>query len=64
MIETCRKLGFTAFFRVKEEVNKEAMLADPDKARLVSGVTIRSAGEDFIIEPAEIDAPNVMQAKG
>lgn len=64
VIETCRKLGFTAFFRVKEEVNKEAMLADPDKARLVSGVTIRSAGEDFIIEPAEIGAPNVMQARG
>lgn len=62
VLEAFKKLGFKAFVRVKEELNKEAMLADPDKARAVAGVTIKSEGEDFLIEPTEIDAPNVMSA--
>ncbi|WP_440410677.1 host-nuclease inhibitor Gam family protein [Neorhizobium petrolearium] len=62
VIEACKKLGFTMFVRVKEELNKEAMLADPDKARAIAGVTIKSAGEDFVIEPTAIDAPSVMTA--
>ncbi len=59
VIEAFKKLGFVAFVRVKEELNKEAMLADPDKARMVAGVTIKSEGEDFVIEPSEIAAPSV-----
>lgn len=63
VIEAIKKLGFSKkFIRTKEEVNKEAMLADPDKARLIAGITIKSAGEDFVIEPTEIDAPNTMSA--
>ncbi len=63
VIEGCKKLGLSAFVRVKEELNKEAMLADPDKARTIAGVTIKSAGEDFVIEPTAIDAPSVMAVK-
>ncbi len=44
VIEACKSLGLTAFLRIKEEVNKEAMLADPDKARTIAGVTIKSGG--------------------
>ena len=55
VIEAIKKLGFAAFLRVKEEPNKEAMLADPDKARLISGISIGSEGEDFIAEPFEAD---------
>ncbi|SIQ24495.1 Mu-like prophage host-nuclease inhibitor protein Gam [Rhizobium sp. RU35A] len=62
VIEGCKKLGLTQFLRTKEELNKEAMLADPDKARTIAGVTITSEGEDFVIEPIEIDAPNGMKA--
>lgn len=62
VIEACKKLGLTLFVRTKEELNKEAMLADPEKARTINGVTIKSAGEDFVIEPTEIDAPNLMTA--
>ena len=54
VIESCKALGLTAFIRIKEEVNRDAMLADPQKAAGVTGVTIKSAGEDFIIEPAEL----------
>ncbi len=59
IIAACKKLGFKKFIRTKEEVNKEAMLAEPDKARLVTGVTIKSAGEDFEIAPLEIAAPSI-----
>lgn len=55
VIEAIRKLGLVAFLREKTEVNKEAMLADPEKARLVAGVSIGSEGEEFIVEPFEAD---------
>jgi phage host-nuclease inhibitor protein Gam len=46
-----KTLALGRFVRVKEELNKEAMLAEPDVARTVPGVSIGSAGEDFAIEP-------------
>lgn len=30
-------------------------LAEPEKAMTIAGVTIKSAGEDFIIEPLELN---------
>ena len=56
VLESCRKVGFFEFIRTKEEVNKEAMLADPDRARLIVGVTISSEGEQFEIVPAELES--------
>lgn len=55
VIETLKKLGLTRFLRVREEINKEAMLDDQEAARLVPGVTIGSAGENFSVEPFEAD---------
>lgn len=55
VIETIKKLGFTQFLRTTEEVNKEALLADRDKAKLVSGVSIGSDGEDFVVDPFEVE---------
>lgn len=43
--------GGPSFLRVKEEVNKDALLAAPQFAATVPGVKIGSAGEDFIVEP-------------
>jgi phage host-nuclease inhibitor protein Gam len=51
------KLGKT-FLRIKEEVNKEAMLSTPQSRSLANGlkgVTIGSDGEDFTVEPFETD---------
>ncbi len=48
-----KTLGLNQFLRVKEEINKEAMLQEPEKARLVPGVTIGSEGENFAVEPFE-----------
>lgn len=47
--------GLMAFVRTKEEVNKEALLNEPDKARGIPGVSIVSGVEDFIITPFEVD---------
>lgn len=56
VIEAIKKLGLSkTFLRTKEEVNKEALLADTKKAALVAGVTIGTAGEDFIVEPFEVE---------
>lgn len=55
VIEQFKALGLKRFIRVTEELNKDAMRADPDKARLVAGVSIGSEGEDFIVEPFEAE---------
>lgn len=47
-----RTLGLP-FIRTTEEIDKEAMLREPDKARLIQGVSIGSAGEDFSVTPFE-----------
>ena len=44
-----------AFVRNKEEINKEAMLNEPDKAKSVPGVSIVTGVEDFVIVPFEVD---------
>ena len=43
------------FVRIKEEIDKEAMLADREKARLIPGVKIGSDGETFAVEPFEAE---------
>jgi phage host-nuclease inhibitor protein Gam len=43
------------FVRTKEEIDKEAMLADREAAALVPGVKIGSEGEDFVIEPLNVE---------
>jgi len=58
VIAACRKLGLDRFVRVKEEVNKEAMLAEPDLAGTIAGVSI-TQGEDFVIVPFETDLEEV-----
>jgi phage host-nuclease inhibitor protein Gam len=44
-------LGLERFIRVKEEINKEAMLADPVTANQVVGVHIMNPGEEFVVKP-------------
>lgn len=55
VIETLRRLGLSRFIRTKEEVNREAMLAEPDVARTITGIRIGSEGEDFVVEPFETE---------
>lgn len=55
MLESLRTLGLVRFIRTKEEVNKEAMLNEPELAATVAGVTIKTGVEDFVITPFEQD---------
>lgn len=53
VLDNLRNLGLLRFIRTKEEVNKEAMLNEPDVVRGVAGVTINTGIEDFAIVPFE-----------
>ena len=55
VLEALRTLGLTRFVRVKEEVNKDAMLAEMDIAATVAGVTVVKGVEDFVITPHEVE---------
>lgn len=55
VIETLQRLGLSQFLRVKHEVNKEALLAAPAQAAKIPGVSIGSAGEEFIAEPMTVE---------
>ena len=56
VIESLHTLGLVRFIRTKEEVNKEAMLNEPELAATVAGVTIKTGVEDFVITPFEQEA--------
>jgi phage host-nuclease inhibitor protein Gam len=53
VMETLKRLGLGRFIRAKEEVNKEAILNEPDEVRGVAGVSIVTGVEDFVITPFE-----------
>lgn len=53
VLETLRRLKLERFIRTKEEVNKEAILNEPDAVRGVAGISIVTGIEDFVITPFE-----------
>ena len=53
VIETLFKLGLDRFLRVKTEINKEAVLADPEGVSGIAGISIATGVEDFVITPFE-----------
>lgn len=54
--DTLLRMGLGRFVRVKNEPNKEQMLAEPDAVRGIAGITIASGQEDFIVTPFEAQA--------
>ncbi|MDD2721634.1 MAG: host-nuclease inhibitor Gam family protein [Gallionella sp.] len=53
VLETLTRLGLTRFIRNKPEVNKDAILDEPDAVRGVAGISIVTGVEDFVISPFE-----------
>ena len=51
VIETLQRMGLERFVRTKEEINKEAMLNEPDAVRGIAGISMVSGVEDFSITP-------------
>ena len=44
-----RKLG--RFVRTKHEIDKDALLKEPEAAAAIEGVTVKTGAEDFIVTP-------------
>ena len=53
VIDSLRKFGLDRFIRVREELNKEAILADPAAVDGIAGISIQTSVEDFVITPFE-----------
>ncbi len=49
-----KKLGLDRFIRTKEEVNKEAILVEPEAVKAVPGIKIEQ-NEEFVITPFEAE---------
>ena len=54
VLDVLRSLGLKRFIREKEEVNKEAILNEPEAVAHVAGISI-SQGEDFVVTPFEAE---------
>lgn len=56
VIEMLKRLGLSRFVRTKEEINKDAILTEPDEVRGVAGITLVTGVEQFVITPFEQEA--------
>ena len=52
VLDTLKRLGLTHFIRTREEINKEAILAEPAKVEGVAGIAV-SQHEEFVAKPFE-----------
>ena len=53
VLESLMRLGLDRFIRTKNEINKEALLNEPEVAKGIAGITIKTGVEDFVIKPFE-----------
>jgi phage host-nuclease inhibitor protein Gam len=56
VLDMFKKLGLARFIRQKEEVNKEAILAEAGAVSGIAGISVITGVEDFVIEPFEQEA--------
>lgn len=62
VLESLKKLGLSRFIRTKEEVDKDAVLADPDAVEGIKGISL-SQREEFAAVPAETEIERVTTKK-
>ena len=55
VIAALKGFGLARFVRTKEEINKEAILNEPEAVKGVAGITVVTGVEDFVITPFEQD---------
>lgn len=58
VVDALKKLKLARFIRTKEELDKEAVLADPDAVTAVKGISITQR-EDFVIKPFSTELEEV-----
>ena len=59
VIQRLRGLGLFRFIREKEEINKDAILAEPAEVAGIKGVKVVTGVEDFVLTPFEVDVGEV-----
>jgi len=59
VIEALKAAGLSRFIRTKEDVNKDAIKSDPAAVAEIRGISVKSAGEDFVVEPFEVELSEV-----
>ena len=62
ILESLKTLELKRFIRTKEEVDKEAMLREPEIAKTVKGVSI-SQHEEFVAKSEQVELEIVTQVK-
>jgi phage host-nuclease inhibitor protein Gam len=62
VIDRLKALGLTQYIRVKEEVDKNAILANPDKALAIEGVKLTQR-EEFVVVPSNSQAEVIKKGK-
>ena len=60
ILKSLKALKLRRFIRTKEEVDKKAMLKEPEMAKTVIGVSI-SQDEEFVAKPAELEIEIAVQ---
>lgn len=55
ILEALKQAKLKQFIRVKEEINKDAILANPTAVKDIKGISIKSGIEDFVIKPFEVE---------
>lgn len=58
VLDKLKRMGLDRFIRTKEEISKEAILAEPEAVTRVAGISIEQ-GEDFVIKPFETNLEEV-----
>lgn len=56
VIEFLERCGLGRFVRTRKDVNKEAILNEPEAVAGVAGISLSTGVEDFVITPFEIEA--------
>ena len=60
ILKSLKSLKLKRFIRTKEEIDKEAMLKEPETAKTVKGVSI-SQHEEFVAKPTELQVEVAIQ---
>lgn len=62
VISRFKQLGLTQYLRVKTEIDKQSILANPDQALAVEGVKLTQR-EEFVVTPSESQAEVVKKGR-
>lgn len=53
VLEMLERMGLNKFIRQKQEVNKDAILNEPNEVKGIAGITVKTGIEDFVVKPFE-----------